>query len=200
MKKFLSNMKSLWYVFLPTILLTTLVSTYFCDLVNAPTKVETLSIFVGSYTTDNSKFKACLEENKPSYLKVVNANMYLLNNQYFGEYYYSANLLTSDMFILPRSRIIDIDVLKCFAKLVPEVISPIAGGEREYYQVDGVNYGLMLRKKGDLKANNLLTYALNDDTDEDYFIFYSDASLHVKGLNDSEHDAALTYTRVLLNA
>ena len=69
---------------------------------------------------------------------------------------------------------------------------------KEYYSLDNNDYGILIHKKGE-QGDNLITYSLTSETDENYYIFFYWKSIHIGSLNETTYSTAFELMQVFNN-
>ena len=197
MNKTIKNINSKWYLFALAAIVCPISAIYFVDLVNMPRNEETLTVFIASCSLENGNLVELLKENKPDYLRQINVNSRLINDEYY-ETYLTANLLSADMFILPESKATSLEVGNYFAPIEEATMERYVLAP-SYYQEKDVHYGIRLHAKGGTLSNAYFTYSLSEQTDEDYYIFFNVNSMHIGDLSHEKYDTALIFSEVLID-
>ena len=106
---------------------------------------------------------------------------------------------SADMIIIPESKI-DYIAFKNTLVLTDDMMSEFTSKHYDYYSVDGVNYGIKVYSK-DTKEGILSGYITfeQEDSDEDYYLFISNKSLHMGKYNNSQYDGAIIVLKEILN-
>lgn len=195
MKKIKSNISKFWYLYLVCLVVFPFISIYVVDVINKPRNEETISIFIGSCSSDSKELVNKLNENKPSYLREINVRNYVYYEDSFPSLYNSFGKNESDLIILPESKILDDTCMYYYAKL-DESLFP---NESFYFAgEDKACYGLLLHKK-ETNNDDLITYK-DDDHDENYYAFFNKNSLHIGLVNGSNWNTALDFYNIIKNS
>ena len=192
-KQIIKNILRFWYAYVTLIAVATLSTIYYCNYINRPKQEKTISLFVSSYSLNSNKLYDFLKEKSPSYLREINISFVNPKSADFEYQIVNKGLNKADIFILPKSYIFDSLVEKQFASLNQDVLNNYFT-----YETDSYGKGIVIHKPGQ-EDNDLYTFRNSDYPDEDYYLYYRVNSIHIKGLNDSNYDTALMFTKELLN-
>lgn len=198
MKKVFSKILHTWYIYAVAIVATTAVVLITTNAVNRPINEETISIFVGSCGTSNSKLYNKLLEEKPSYLRQIKINSAVYFNQDYDYLYTTFGKTESDLVIIPESKISD-EVVKYYYTPLNEEYMNSKLGEVSYYTPKDMDkpYGVLIRTIGN-KDNNLITYTY-DKYDENYYAFLNKKSFHAGENNNVDHDTSIKFIDIIKN-
>ena len=171
-----------------------LLTIYVVNLINKPRNEETISILVASYDDKCEEFRKEVYSRKPDYLREIQFNTYSLLDSSFENYYSSLAYGLCDIVILPESRVNESKVQDYYAIFTDEIKTQYFNS-KEFYTLDGKDYGVLIHKKG-AEDNNLLTYSLNEQTDENYYLFFYWKSKHIGFLNNTTYYTAFELMQV----
>lgn len=193
-KQFFINIgKHIWaYVLL--CVACSLLSVYVVNLINKPRNEETISILVASYDDKCEEFRNEVTSRKPDYLREIQFNTYSLLNNNFENYYINLAYGLCDVVILPESKVHDSKVQYYYAIFTDEIKTQYFSN-KEFYSLDGKDYGVQIHKKGQ-EDNNLLKYYLDEQTDENYYLFFYWKSKHIGALNNTTYNTAFELMQV----
>ena len=193
MNRTLKAILKFWYVYLLLIAVSVVGTIYYCDFINMPRNEETISLFICNYSSNNEALFSFLKEKSPDYLREINITSVNPHSSDFDYYMVNKGLNKADIFLLSESRMGKDLLTKQFAELKSDVLSSYFT-----YESEDLNRGVLYHKKGD--SDSTLISIINDKyEDENYYLFYRVNSKHIKGLNDSKFDTALSFTKELLN-
>lgn len=196
MKKFLDHFIAKWYKYLIAFLFSIFIWILMVDLFIAPKKNEKIGIFIGSYGISNEILEAI---SKPDYIKEIEYyDVHVKESYYFVLFSSYASSGDFDIAILPESQFRESDI-QYYEKINQEILES-SFGEMEYFRVNNNIYGI---KVYDAETNTgLLTdYIMYEDSDaleEDYYLFFSNSSIHLGSLNDSDYDGVYVILKELL--
>ena len=198
MKRIIKNILHHWYLYVFASVSTTAVVVMTTNAINRPINEETISIFVGSCGSSNTKLYNKLLEDKPSYLRQIRINSAVYFNSDFGYLYTAFGKGESDLVIIPESVIVD-DVVKYYYTPLNESYMNSKLGEVTYYTPSDMDtpYGVLIRTKGDT-SSNLIAYS-NETHDENYYAFLYKKSFHAGENNKVEHDTAIKFIETIKN-
>lgn len=171
-----------------------LLSIYIVDLINKPRNEETISILVASYDDKCETFRNEVNQRRPKYLREIQFNTYSLLDERFEDYYLKLAYGLSDIVILPESKVNESKVQDYYAIFNDEIKTKYFPN-KEWYTLDDKDYGILIHKK-DTEDNHLLTYCLNEQTDEDYYLFFYWKSKHIGSLNNTTYNTAFELMQV----
>jgi len=191
MKKYFKNhFKNYWFLYVVWLLVSALLSTI---IINARTRLsleKKVEIFFACKGYgDSADINDYLTNNKPYLLEKVTLSFYDYESDFFGAYY-AANGIKSDVLILPEkdSIIIDKSVENYFSRIDTNAVESYFNQELYYYSVNGYTYGIKVydyaTKTGLLSS---IFTGLNDDI-IDYYMFFTDSSVHAKMINGIGND------------
>ena len=193
-KQFFLNVgKHLW-VYVLFCLASTLLSIYVVNLINKPRNEETISILVASYDDKCEEFKKEVNKRRPDYLREIQFNTYSLLDDSFENYYLNLAYGLSDIVILPESKVNNSKVQDYYAILSDEIKTKYFV-DKEFFSLEDKEYGVLIHKKG-TEDNNLLKYKLDEQTDENYYLFFFWKSKHIGVLNDTTYNTAFELMQV----
>ena len=193
-KQFFLNVgKHLW-VYVLFCLASTLLSIYAVNLINKPRNEETISILVASYDDKCEEFKKEVNKRRPDYLREIQFNTYSLLDDSFENYYLNLAYGLSDIVILPESKVNNSKVQDYYAILNDEIKTKYFV-DKEFFSLEDKEYGVLIHKKG-TEDNNLLKYNLDEQTDENYYLFFFWKSKHIGVLNDTTYNTAFELMQV----
>lgn len=193
-KQFLRNIGKHIWVYVLICAACTLSTIYIANLINKPRNEETISILVATYDEKCDEFKKEVNARKPDYLREIQFNTYSLLNRDFDNYYLNLAYGLCDIAILPESKIND-EKVKDYYAIFSDEIKGQYFNNKEFYSLDNNDYGVLIHKKG-TTDNNLLKYYLDEQTDENYFLFFFWKSKHIGSLNDSSYYTAFELMQV----
>lgn len=196
MSKFLNHFISKWYKYLFALILAIVLWILLIDLFVAPKKNEKIGIFIGSYGMSEKINEAI---TKPDYLREINFYDVNINESYyfilFSSYASSGDF---DMAIVAESQFRESDI-QYYEKINQEKFEG-SFGVFDYYRVNDDIYGV---KVYDSETNQgiLTDYIAFEDEgfEEDYYLFFSNSSIHLGPLNDSQYDGLYEILKELLN-
>ena len=171
-----------------------LLSIYVIDLINKPRNEQTISILVASYDDKCEEFREEVDKRRPDYLREIQYNTYSLLDKNFESYYSNLAYGLCDIVILPESRVKDEKVQDYYAIFTDEVKTQYFPN-KEFYTLENKEYGVLIHKKG-LEDNNLIKYCLDENTDENYYMFFYWKSKHIGSLNNKEYTTAFDLMQV----
>ena len=198
MNKVIKNILHHWYLYVLASVSTTAVVVMTTNAINRPINEETISIFVGSCGSSNTKLYNKLLEDKPSYLRQIRINSAVYFNSDFGYLYTAFGKGESDLVIIPESVIVD-DVVKYYYTPLNESYMNSKLGEVTYYTPSDMDtpYGVLIRTKGDT-SSNLIAYS-NETHDENYYAFLNKKSFHAGENNSVDHDTSIKFIDIIKN-
>ena len=192
---FETHLTSNWHWYLIYTLFAIFIWCYAVILVTKDKPKEVVTVWVMAYDI-NSDYVDYLEANKPDYLKHVRVSFELKGNDYASIKYQGIGT-SQDIVILPESFLEEYLDLTTLIELDTDIINEKYGNQ-EYYYVDGKPYGIKVFDTTD-EDNGYITYTKEDTTNESYYIFLNNKSLHMGNLNNSKYDGALEILRLLLD-
>lgn len=196
-KRFFSNIGRHIWVYILFGVGCSLLSIYIIDLIDKPRNEETISILVASYDDKCQNFRDEVDKLRPDYLREIQYNTYSLLNENFDKYYSNLAYGLSDIVILPESQIVESKVKDYYAIFTDEIKTTYFNN-KEYYSLDNNDYGILIHKKGE-QGDNLITYSLTSETDENYYIFFYWKSIHIGSLNETTYSTAFELMQVFNN-
>lgn len=178
-KKFGSNIKRWWYLYLITLFVLPLGFYYLSYSVNYPKNEEIITLFFASCKTDYSKVSEKLNENKPSYLRKIEINSYLYDDERLKGIYLPAFGASSDIVLLPEIVIDDSFIVSNFIPL--KDISDLTFEKESSYcpSFDQQPYGQIIHKKGD-SSGDYFSFFDSEHEDMNYYLFFNRNSIHLK--------------------
>ena len=190
MKSFFSRLLKRWYAYIIAIFFGTTLSCLYVDVTGQHRAEETITFFVSTYSTDDSKARAALTKDAPSYLKEVNLVNIPLSESNWEYYFVNRGLNHADVFVLPESRLTSAMLTEQFALLKPEVLSSYFS-----YEAEETGHGIYLHHKGENKPSPFL-FTSEERKDENFYVLFRKNSIHIGGLYaKSSHDTALTMVK-----
>ena len=196
MSKFLDHFIAKWYKYLIAFLFSIFIWILLVDLFVAPKKNEKIGIFIGSYGINNQIYDAI---EKPNYIREINFyDVHLEESYYFILFSSYASSGDFDIAILPESQFRETDI-QYYEKISQDKFESNFG-VMEYYLVNNDIYGI---KVYDAKTNtgiltDYIIYEEDNMPEEDYYLFFSNYSIHLGLLNDSDYDGVITILKELL--
>lgn len=181
-----------WPAYLASLALLPLFSYELVEQIQKPKNEETISIFIGSISSDASAAKKMLNENKPDYLLEINIYSYSYLESAFATYYSASGKEGADLIILPESKIVDVTVFSYYSPLDE------AHSSSDDYVIEdnGKHYGKLLRKKGE----DFSWLSLSDEShDENFYAFFGKGSLHAGSVNGNGRETSFFFLSLLQN-
>ena len=199
-KKFIKNgIPYFWPLFLVVPLLGSVLITYTMNLVHLPKSYEKIEVFVASSDVNSNgladNIETIFEEAGMKEAGIVTSNP---TDSAFYEKLKVIGYNSSDLFILPRSIMENVDLTEIMLPIYDLFIENELGGNTySYFKQDEKQYGI------EIKSSSLDSW-LEDYipfTDEDYFLTISATSLTIKSYGthpNSVYDLSLQAMRYLL--
>ena len=180
LRRVFSKIAKHWYLYLIWIILVILTwDMVFAFLTKVP-KEEKVEIFVGELDDDWDKLEQLCKDNMPKYLKKVNIRRYTTSQMQFSEMLQIQGSV-ADLFILPESKVEEAKMY--YLPLDTEKVQDTFG-DVAFYELE----------------ENILGIKINcGETTEDYYLVFSNISMHLGEWNDSDMEGALEFAEVILN-
>ena len=173
-------LRKYWYLYLIWVVVAVMAwDMIFAFLTKVP-KEEKVEIFVGEQDDDWDDIEQLCNDKMPKYLKKVNVRRYTVSQIQFVEMLQIQGSV-ADIFILPESKVQEAKVY--YLPLDTEKAQNVFGIV-EFYEIDGTAYGIQIN---------------GHSTEEDYYMFFGSASVHLGDWNDSSMDGAIALAEVILN-
>ena len=192
--KLFADIKRDLIVYILLMVLSIVLSVSFVTIVSKPRNETTLTIFMGTYTTNIENFKRELEKEKPNYLKEINIRCFSPSSKNYTYAYRSIGLKGADIIALPFSKIDSQTVVDFYAKITNEYIEKYF----ENYDVLTISnsvYGVKIHEKGQANGEFLSFYDV-ESNDDDYYLFYKKNSLHIGDITSSKYETAFILSKV----
>ncbi|MBQ7995755.1 MAG: hypothetical protein IJ247_06065 [Bacilli bacterium] len=195
MKRFVSSLARIWYVYVIVTVAGILLIDYAFNVINKPRNEETITLFVVSEGNDLKELKEKLEDNKPNYLREINIYGVRRESNEFSTYFDVYGKANSDVVILPESKIEEDVVFNHYSPFSFDYLNDYIDGLSTYrLEKNGLDYGVKIHSKGE--DNGLIEYK-SEGFDEDYYAFFVNGSLHIGEMSDSEYTTAFSFINII---
>lgn len=179
-RRVFSKIAKHWYLYLIWVIVSVLAWDMIFAFVTKVPKDEKVEIFIGDQKDDWNTLEQLCEDNIPDYLKKVNVRNYAVDQTYFSEMLQVQGSI-ADIYILPESKAQE--AKEYYMSLDIEKVQSVFG-DVEFYEIDGTIFGIKIN---------------THSTTENYYLFFSDVSLHLGDWNGSSMDGAIELAEVILN-
>ena len=167
----------------------------FVTIVDKPRKEATITLFVGSYTTNVERVKEELMNKKPDYLREINLHCFSPTSKNYTYAYRSIGLKGADIIVLPSSKIDNQTISDFYAVISDEYLDKYFSSNKTL-EIDSKAYGVKIHEKGQPNGE-LLSFFDEESHDEDYYVFYKRNSLHIGDITSSKYETAFMLSQVL---
>ena len=194
-----THLSKTWYAYLLWLILAIILWAWLFSVKTAYKEDETVYIFFGTYTCDESGMKDRLYVDKPDKIKNIVVYNVAPNDEYFDVFYQTRCLTEADIIVLPESKCDKNSYKSNFCPLDTEYIESYLGN-CEYSERDGVKYGIKVFDKESLfgVATGYIDYTARKDA-EDYYLFFNKKSLHLGELRLRITNGAIVIAKNLFN-
>lgn len=176
-KRLKTNLKKFWYVYALWIALSILLGMWIVSLLTALTAEQKIEVFVGVKAKDEAALFATLDGARPQYAEQVDMYCYAPDSSVYSTFFLTY-LSTSDIFVLPTSKINDVGIKAKFAPIDEEFAATLDGAT-EFWEENGAKYAVKLFDK-DSGASfcDRFDFAASG-ADEDWWLTFGKNSKHL---------------------
>jgi hypothetical protein len=189
----LDHLSYSWFIYLLTAIIIVMFWYQAFNLYHQVKLDEKVTIYIAAKEVEPNNLESKLE-SKLLHEKLK--DIVVLSDDYEEQDFYlklnTKGLVKTDLLILPRSVIENINAVYLFIPLNSEYLT-------DYIQVDEYYYLELSGIKIAIKLNNLLDEFINDDNN-DYYILINKNSVNAGSLNSSKTDLALKVLKELLDS
>lgn len=199
MRRFLARVGARWYLYLAAILAMLLLWSVVFNVLTRVDRAEKVSVFLGTYASSFSEASA-LEASRPAYLKAIELSVVPLGSPQFLTYLRVFLDEGGDILVLPASQLEGLTLGAYFSAIHPSVAARFDA--LGYLQDEaGEIFGFRVHDAATHESRiSSLDYGTGD-AEEDFYLLFSRASLHLGGLSDDAdvtRDGAATIAERLL--
>lgn len=191
-RKFKDIIKSQWLIYLLVIIASFVVSFLSLNFAATPKGEHAFSLFLASYSNNNTKLQDYMNENKPSYVDKISVNSFRNDDENLPIYLSSVGFKHSDLIIIPESRIKTEDVATYCAKIDETIIEKYQFSN--FYYVKESPYGVKLYDL-DNQIDELITFGNGQAEAENYYMFFRKNSYHIGKMNNTEFETAFIFAQ-----
>lgn len=188
-----------WYFYVIWAVLAVFIWSVVVPFANSPKQRERVDLFVVGDCDTALVQVLNSDQNKPSFLRVVNMETVMPNNMLYNTVF-SAQASTVDIIIVPEDKIADSNVGKYFADIT-QILDAGNFVGLDYYVVRGVTYGIKVFDKDTATgvATDYYNYVLFPNNLQNYYLFFSKNSKHIDVTATEHDDGAIQVAKVFLS-
>lgn len=195
---FKKTLKKSWFFYLLWALGAAGLSVWLLSIKTAPKANEKVQLLLSGYGYDKTALAAALDGKKPAGIKEISFRFAETDSSSYDLVYDSYGRSSADLLILPNSKINSNKCLYDFQR-IKEADASSLFGEVSYYEDGGYTYGIKVYDSltGEGWADELIAYAKDGVTGEDYYLFFNRGSVNTGILGDKEDAGALYVAQAL---
>ncbi len=185
--KLLKNIFSKFHVYVLWLLASVIFWAWIFTIITDTRPPYKVTLFADTYDAKTTELAQKLEEHRPEGIKMIKVRLF----QY--AMFTGDEINHADLFIIRES-----EAEKYISAFEPLENLPLSFDSTKCYTFEGVNYGIPVYENGIGILTDYLTYEIDGEPTERYYLFFGAQSTHL-GTENSMDQAAITVAEELLS-